>query len=160
MSDVLVAYYSTTGHTAQAAKDIARRLHGDLERIIPRAPRRTSMFSMALAALLRRKDDVLPPAKDPADYRIVVIATPVWAGSLPPPVRGYLAQVRGRIKAAGFVATSSSANARGALKALRGALGREPIADVTISDVDRRSGQDAAKLATFADALRRQQLVA
>lgn len=154
MPNVLVVYFSETGHTARAAKDVARRLGGDLERILPVASRRKSKLAKMFAALLRREEAVHVPAKDPADYRTVVIATPVWAGRLPPPVRSYLAKTRGHIRDAGFIATSSSAGSAGTLKDLRAAVGRAARAEVTITDADRRSGADAAKLAAFAETFR------
>ena len=155
MPDVLVAYYSETGHTAAAATRVARMLGGDVERIFPASGSARSMLAKALAALLGREEGVASPARDPGGYRLVIVATPVWAGRLPPPVRGYLAKVRGRIGAAGFMATSGGAGSARTLRAMREAIGHAPLAEVTISDADRRSGADSAKLAAFADVLRK-----
>lgn len=159
MPDVLVAYYSETGHTAAAATRVARMLGGDVERIVPASSRARSMLAKALAALLGREEGVASP-RDPGAYRLVIVATPVWAGRLPPPVRGYLARVRGRIGSTGFIATSGGTASARTLRAMRDAVGHSPLAEVTISDADRRSGADSAKLAAFADVLRKRRQAA
>ncbi|MCF3934830.1 hypothetical protein L1787_15610 [Acuticoccus sp. M5D2P5] len=153
MTKVLVVYYSETGHTAHAARYVAHRLGGVLERIVPLSRERRSKFSKVIDALMRRVGAVHKPAKKPADFPILVIATPVWAGALPPPVRGYLTEVSGTVGDVGFIVTGASAGSGGVMRALRHAVGHAPIAEVTITDADRRNGTEAAKLVSFTDAL-------
>lgn len=160
MIDLLAVYYSETGHTARAARDVARRLGGDLERILPLWPARGSKLTKGVAALLGRETAVHGPWKDPARYDVVVIATPVWAGRLPPAVRGYLAKVDGRITQVAFIVTCTGPDSHGVLRALREGVGRPPVAEVTITDADRHSGMHEAQLASFADSLRRLHSVA
>ncbi|RAI03819.1 hypothetical protein DLJ53_04930 [Acuticoccus sediminis] len=160
MRNLLVVYFSETGHTARAARDVALRLGGDLDRIVPLMPQKSSPLAKAFAALMGREELVHNPARNPSEYAVVVIASPVWAGRLPPPVRGYLGKVKGRLGAVAFLVTCGGGGTRAAFRCMRDAAGRPPIAQVTITDADRRSGMDAGKLATFADMLREERAAA
>lgn len=154
MANVLVVYFSETEHTARAAREVARRLGGEIDPIVPVVRRQRSALGKVFHALMGHADRVQNSARDPARYGLVIVATPVWAGRLPPPVRGYLARAGGRIRNVGFLVTCGGAGAQRVLRTLRTEVGRAPMAEVTITDADRRTGADLKKLAAFADMLR------
>jgi flavodoxin len=105
---ILVVYYSRTGNTERVAKDIAARLNADSEKIIDKKNRSglSGMFSAGKDAAGKKSADIGPIEKDPANYDLVIVGTPVWAGSMTPAVRSYLQQTKGKFKKAAFFITS------------------------------------------------------
>ena len=90
---ILVAYYSWKGHTETIAKDLAMRLNAQLIRIEPRDDPGPGMAGKAMKAIFGMKSAIKPLKTDLADIDHLVIATPVWAGSIPPFTREYLAEL-------------------------------------------------------------------
>jgi menaquinone-dependent protoporphyrinogen IX oxidase len=86
MADVLVVYFSRSGVTERLALQLAAKLGAEVESVKPLAPYAGAggYFKGVWHSLFRR----VPPVdcrRDPADYAVVVIGSPVWAGRLPPP---------------------------------------------------------------------------
>ena len=85
MSDVLCIYYSRTGKTKQAMEEIAQQVGGELVRLRDGVQRsgargflRCGMDAMRrqCAPLKRYETD-----KPLSEYRLVIVGTPIWAGS-------------------------------------------------------------------------------
>jgi hypothetical protein len=86
----------------------------------------------------------------PATGAILVVATPVWWGRLPPPVWSYV-----RAAAAGFPAIAVLSTQRGnhpgkLISDLEREAGQPVRAVVSLSDADRAKALDEAKLRNFA----------
>lgn len=89
---VLVVHYSRTGRTRTLAHRISEATQATVEEIVPLAGRRgvAGYVRSALEARFSRRAAIAAPAHDPDRFDVVVIGTPVWAGSLSSPVRTYL----------------------------------------------------------------------
>lgn len=87
----LVVYYTRTGNTEQVGKEVANQLNADLEEIKEDKEweGKLGMLHASLSALFKGKSEIAIE-KNPGDYDLVVIGTPVWAGHIPPAVRRYL----------------------------------------------------------------------
>ena len=107
---ILVAYYSLSGNTARVARDIAARVGADIESI--QDPGHGVGFfgylKDSLDALRNIPAKIGPLAKNPADYALTIVGTPVWAGHLTPAVRSYLQQTQGRLGKVAFFVTSGN----------------------------------------------------
>jgi len=107
---ILVAYYSLSGNTARVARDIAARVGADIESI--QDPGHGVGFfgylKDSLDALRSIPAKIGPLAKNPADYALTIVGTPVWAGRLTPAVRSYLKQTQGRLGKVAFFVTSGN----------------------------------------------------
>ena len=117
MPRYLVAYYSWTGNTAKIANLIAETLSADIERIRDREPR-TGPFAFAGAAVSSVFQESTPIAaltKDPADYDLVILGSPVWGRNMATPVRTYIHQARTKIKKLGLFCTLGGAGGKAAL---------------------------------------------
>jgi flavodoxin len=109
-SRILVAYYSLSGSTARVARDIATRMGADIESI------QDPGHGVGFFAYLKDSLDALrsvpakigPLVKDPGDYALTIIGTPVWAGRITPAVRSYLRQTQGRLGKVAFFVTSGN----------------------------------------------------
>lgn len=92
----LVVYYSRTGTTKKVAEEIARQLNADIEEIIDLKNRKGAIGWVISGkdATLKKLTKIKELKKDPKDYDIVVIGTPVWALSIAPAVRMYLKKAK------------------------------------------------------------------
>ncbi|GGK25516.1 flavodoxin family protein [Salinarimonas ramus] len=101
MAGILVAYHSRTGHTRRAAERFAALVGADLTEIRPRAPERyRGAIGLVRAAwgARRARPCAIEPMEAPIErYELVVVATPIWAGHVTPPVRAFLKANRDRL---------------------------------------------------------------
>lgn len=162
MPDTLIhiAAYSLTGTTRKAVDDLIRLLDEPVtsEVITPRHPPRMSRFGfmrMGWGAWRGASWAVEAPAPATATAAILVVATPVWAGRLPPPVRGWLGRIVGTRPALAVLVTHGGSDVSHALADVEAATGRPVRASVALSDAERKSGKAASKLAWFAAELKR-----
>jgi flavodoxin len=91
---ILVVYFSQTGNTRTLANLIHQEIGGDIFRIETAIP-----YSSDMAALARRKNKELetgnmPELKSKApnieSYNIIFLGYPIWAMTVPTPVRSFL----------------------------------------------------------------------
>ncbi|MCD4824110.1 MAG: hypothetical protein K8S55_05845 [Phycisphaerae bacterium] len=108
---ILVVYYSRTGVTRKVASSIAQTLNADIEELIDTKKRAGPLgFAVAVKdAALKKIVPITPPQKNPGDYDLVIIGTPVWADTMCTAVRAYLTDCGKDIKqAASFCTTHTS----------------------------------------------------
>jgi flavodoxin len=148
----LVVYYSLTGNTARVARDIAKRTRADLESIRDR-DHGAGFFGLvqnAIDALRNATTRIASLAHDPAEYGLIVIGTPVWAGRMTPAIRAYLERTRGRFGRVAFFTTSGNTSVERLLPALEAAA---QVHAVGASGFNARELKDPKayedKLATF-----------
>lgn len=154
MSKTLVVYHSRSGHTRQVAQALAQRLHADLDQITVPTPRRglRGYVRCALEAIA----EVTPPLRalqrDPHDYELVVVGTPVWFWSLASPVRSYLRQERGAQVRFAFFCTMGSAGATRVFESMAALTGRPPVATLALTEQEVAQPRNA-RLDAFVQAL-------
>lgn len=91
MHKTLVVYYSRTGTAERLARQLAISLDADLDAVHPDSSYRgRSGYLKAIWHSLRRYAPTVAVQLQPSHYDLVVIVTPVWAGRLSAPMRGYL----------------------------------------------------------------------
>jgi len=84
----LVVFYSWQGHTGRVAKALATRLGADLVQV--EAEKESGMFGKAMGAFLGRSAPIRPVKSDLSGVDFLVLASPVWAGKVPPYVNRYI----------------------------------------------------------------------
>lgn len=96
----LIIYYSRTNFTKKIAEELAARLSADIHEVIDLKNRQG-----AIGFVLAGKDAVqknLTPIKFPeinlADYDLVIIGTPVWAGTMAAAIRTILTEKKDNLK--------------------------------------------------------------
>ena len=90
---ILVVCYSWKGHTEKVATALAEILGAELVRIEP--ARESGIAGNALKAFFGMRSAIRPAKTDLSGTDTLVIASPVWAGKVPPYVNEYLASVTG-----------------------------------------------------------------
>jgi menaquinone-dependent protoporphyrinogen IX oxidase len=113
---VLVVFFSSSGNTRKVGQAIAVGLSATVEEIQEVNPHPAdirgkglrnfrNMGYVAFYALMGRTVPIKAMQQDPADYDLVVIGTPIYASSLPAPVRAYLVQYGAKCKEVAFFST-------------------------------------------------------
>lgn len=112
MSDVLCMYYSRTGNTKKAVEEIARELDAEVVELRDDADRSGAggWLRCGLDAMRRTTRPLLPfeTERPLSDYRLVVVASPVWAGRCSSVTRGFLKQHGKKLSNAAYVVTRGS----------------------------------------------------
>ena len=102
----LVMYYSLDGNTALLAKVISEEIGADLLELRPKKPIAskgfTKFFWAGKQVVMKQKPELLPLEKNPADYDLIVLGTPIWAGSYAPVFRTFFADVELKEKQLAF----------------------------------------------------------
>jgi flavodoxin len=88
----LVVYYSRTGKTKFVAETIAEKFGSDIEEIVDLREREGKMGWMSATRDASNEKETLiaPTKKNPKDYDLLIIGTPVWAFNLTPAIRTYI----------------------------------------------------------------------
>jgi len=105
---VLIVYYSLTGKTQGVAEDLARRCEADIERITD-TKKRTGWWGGFMAGKDASQENLTTLGaitKNPADYDLVIIGTPVWAWNMTPAVRTYIGTHKDSFKSVAFFVTA------------------------------------------------------
>ena len=125
--NILVVYYSRTGVTRKVAEYIAKQLGADIEEIID-MKKRSGIWGFligAFDALKRKETEISEIKKDPSNYDLVIVGSPMWTGNMTPAIRTYLNKYKTDIESMAFFATSGSPNQGKIFEEIRNLFGKE-----------------------------------
>lgn len=112
MSDILCIYYSRTGHTWNAVCEIADALDAETVQITDDRDRSgwRGYIRCGMDAMKTSTRPLLPfqTEKPLSEYRLVIIATPVWAGRCASPIRALLKRRGLELSNVAYVVTRST----------------------------------------------------
>ena len=123
-----IVFYSFSGNTKRAClflKDKAASAGGSLDLIDLKLKKEvTSFFGQCLEAALKKKPVLLETDYDLGKYDFLIFASPVWAFTYAPALRGYLDKIKGldNKATACFLTFGSGAGKNKALKELENIL--------------------------------------
>ncbi|QQC65983.1 flavodoxin family protein [Paraburkholderia ginsengisoli] len=159
MSDsrVLVVFFSRTGTTRVLASTLAGMLSADLEEICDLTERSgASGYLRCLADSWRKRPaEIVPAGLDAAQYDLVVVGTPVWAGAVSAPVRTYLFENRSKFRHVAFFCSFGGLGSQAVFDEMRTLAGRAPVAQCEVRAGEVQRGAVAASLALFVSDLKR-----
>lgn len=93
----LVIFYSFEGNTKYIAEGIAKELSADLLELKPVNEVKTSKFMKLFwggkEVITKKKPEIENFDKDPNDYELIYMGTPVWAWTYTPAFRTFLSKV-------------------------------------------------------------------
>jgi multimeric flavodoxin WrbA len=95
---IRIACFSRTGHTQKVADALAENLKNtgkEIEIVRIEPANAIKIATQAVKAFFSMKSPIRPCKTDLAGTDALVIATPVWAGKVPPYVNAYLSAVTG-----------------------------------------------------------------
>ncbi len=155
MSKILIVYFSRSGYTREIADALAGALGADIE-CVREYKGRLGVFGYVrslLEALQQRTVPIRPAARNPADYDLVIIGTPVWASNMCSPVRAYIrAQQRSLARVALFC-TQGGSGAMKVLGRMAELCGHQPVATMIVNDAEITKHRYADKLDGFLKAI-------
>ena len=112
MSDILCMYYSRSGNTRKAVQEIGEALGAEVVELRDGVERGgwKGYLRCGLDAMRRTTRPLSPyeTEKPLADYRLVILGTPVWAGRCSSVMRGFLKAHGRELSNAAYVVTRSS----------------------------------------------------
>ena len=152
----LVVFFSRSGRTRKAALDLAARLGADAEELKEKGTNRAGVMGYLRSgrdALRKREVELEPPARDPAAYDLVVVGSPVWAFTLCPAARSFLARYGGAIRRAAFLSTHGGGGPARSWAEAEALLGRPLAATLALRDRDVDAGRATGELEAFARTL-------
>lgn len=156
----LIVYYSLEGNTEWAARRIAEALGADTLRLEPVKAYPSSGFKKFFwggkSAVMAETPALLPYHYDGADYDRIILAFPVWAGNVTPPIRTFIRENGLKDKRIAAVACQSGAGAEKAFARLRSALGVQGLEAelILIDPKDRPKAENEQKIRAFCQQLK------
>ncbi len=148
----LVAYYSRTNTTKKLAESIANSVNADIEEVKPKVNYQGKIgFARGGKDALQAKIVDLEDLKyDPADYDVVYLGAPVWAGKAANPLISYIKQNEGKFSNVKFFVTAGGEGFNGALKQLEEATTKpQKTLSLTTKEVKKDLFED--KLNSFVE---------
>ncbi|MFH1788535.1 MAG: hypothetical protein ABH834_04065 [Candidatus Altiarchaeota archaeon] len=151
----LVAFYSRTGNTRRLAQALAAKLAADTDEItIP--DNRSGILGFLKAgreSMLKKTPRINASSKNPSDYDVVVVGTPVWGSNLASPVRTYLRQNKGRIRKTAFFCTMNSSGSEKVFTDMEEESGLHPKAALAVAEKQLSDGSFESEAEEFASKL-------
>ncbi len=126
----LVVFYSRSGITKKAAEAISDKLKCDIEEIFDTKDR-SGVKGYLLAgkdAVSKKLTVIKDAAKNPSEYDMIIIGTPVWAFTTAPAIRTYILQNKQAFKNVAFFCTQGGSGSKPAFKEMQALCGQEPVA--------------------------------
>ena len=145
----LIVYYSRTNVTKQIATKIRDELDCDLEEITDGGKYNGKIGYMkgGMNATMGRTSEIDPVSKNPTDYDLVIIGTPVWASNMATPIYTYLLQYKNQIKNLASFCTCISGGYEKTLENIGEVTGKSQIATMFLNAKDVENPQE--KINTF-----------
>jgi flavodoxin len=143
----LLAYYSRSGSNEKVAKMIEDLLYCDVERIETVKGREGVLGFMrsGYEAFFGKLTEIKSTRRNPAEYDLVIVGTPVWAGSTPSPIRTYLSVNKGSFKKIAFFSCSGNGEPEKAFAQMKSICGKDPTRVLTLrqEQVEKNEYSDA-----------------
>ena len=148
----LIVYYSRTGITRQACQDLAHITGSEVAEIRETTDRggAAGYLRAGRDAALKRTPPIEPVAADPAQFDLVIVATPVWAFSMACGVRTWLAQNGAKIRKAALLCTMGGSGDRRTFAHMEELLGAPAAATLALIDKHVKAGEHIETLREFA----------
>lgn len=129
---------------------IAQKLHADIDEIIDQKNRKGFLgFIFGGRDAMKENLTEITVTKNPADYDLVIIGTPVWAGSSTPAFRTYLTQNLNKIKKAAVFVTSGGGPVDKTVTIFEKITGKNCLASVGWTNTEINQNNIDSKLDTF-----------
>lgn len=131
----LVVYYSRTGNTRKVAESISKMLKCDIEEIVDMKNRKGILgFLGAGRDTVFNKLTRINVKKDPSEYDMVIIGTPIWVGNMTVAIRTYLNLYKGKFKHVAFFCTMGGSGDKRAFKNMEELIEKKPESTLVLRD--------------------------
>lgn len=150
----LIVYYSRTQTTKRIAEIIQRELDCDIEEITDsnKYKGKLGFIKGGMNATMGRTSDINPVTKNPSDYDLVIIGTPVWSSNMVPPIHTYLLTYNDQIKNMASFCTCMGGGYDKALKKIAEVSGKTQLSTMFLTSKEIEKPEE--KIKTFINKIR------
>ena len=146
----LIVYYSRTSTTRKIADEISKKLKADKEEIIDQKNRKGPIGYIigGKDAMAKKLTKINELKKNPANYDLLVIGTPVWAFTMTPAIRTFLTKIKDYNKKLALFFTAGSSGMKKTLTQMKELLPKSKLTAtlaLTTSEVKNNSYEDKIK---------------
>jgi flavodoxin len=149
--NTLILFYSRTGTTKILAGKIEAMLSVDIEEIIDKKNRSGAIGYImgGRDALKKFLTKIEPLKKDLTAYDLIIIGTPVWAGTMVPAVRTVITEQKANLKKLAFFTTQGGAKEQRVLGDLEALSGIKPEAKMFLTTKEVKNSGAEKKIIKF-----------
>ena len=151
----LVVFYSRTGATKRVGETLAEMLDCDSEELLD-TKKRSGPLGFLLAgkdATAKKLTKLTDIKRDPALYDLIILGTPIWAGTLSSATRTYIANNKSKFKRVAFFCTHGGGESQQLFAEMESLCERSPVSSFAIKEEEVKNGAHQDKLRQFADEL-------
>ena len=147
----LIAFYSRTNITKKLAEEIADKLNGDIEEIVPKVNYQGKIgYARGGKDAIREKIIDLETLKyNPQDYDVVYLGTPVWASKSSTPLISYIKQNEGNFPDVKFFVTAGGSGMDSTLEQLEKYVSKKPLATLSLTTKEVKKNLYEDRLSEF-----------
>lgn len=153
--NVLIAYYSRSGITKNVVDILKDKINADIEEITDNDyyKGKIGWLKGGFNASTDRLTEINPTSKNPLNYDLTIIGSPVWASNIATPISTYINKNKKEFtKIAGFV-TCGSGGGENALNKMKEESGKKLEAKMILTAKDIENDLDK-KINIFIDKLK------
>lgn len=128
---VLTVYFTRSGNTEMVVKKIHESVGGDVE-LISELTNRKGIIGWLRSGRGNSKREVAKINEtqyDPANYELVILASPIWAGAVSSPMRGYMTENREKLGSTAVFLSNDSGSVDAAIDEIRVLLVNPPLVE-------------------------------
>ncbi len=153
MKNILISYYSRSGHTEKAVTKLAEILGADVEKIVDLKNRKGALGFIlgGKDASFKKTTSIQPVIYNSQDYKLVILASPTWASVAAPAVRTYIEQHKGKFDKVAFLVSQGGTCNGKIYKDLEELTGKSPVATVDFGRAELQGNLWMEKLEAFAE---------
>ncbi|HMK45522.1 MAG TPA: flavodoxin [Methanocella sp.] len=152
----LIVYYSRTGYTKKVAEALSKEIGCDTEELVDTANRSGPIgwLNSGRQGSMRQLTKLQPIKKDPAQYDLVIIGTPVWSFNMSSPVRTYIKENSAGFKGVALFCTLGGKGQDSTLKEMGELSGKAPKSTLVVFTDEVKKDAFTDKVKKFAEELK------
>lgn len=139
---ILVAYYSRSGHNQRLAGEIAKALNADIEEIIDLKSREgiVGWIMGGRDSMTRQLTKIKKTTKNPAEYDLTILVSPLWVGTAAPALREYVVENKEKFRKIAVASVSADGRPQAVITDVEELSGQKIVSAFHISDAEFKSG--------------------
>lgn len=148
---ILTTFYSRGGTTKKIGEQIASMVNSDLEEFSDMVKRSGFIGWMRCGyqAMKKKVTELKTIEKNPNDYDLVIIGTPIWGGNVSVPTRTYVTENTGKFKSVAFFCTAGGDDGTKAFADMESICNKKPVATLGLVRKDIKKELHLEKLKEF-----------
>jgi flavodoxin len=149
--NILIVYFSRDGHTKKIAQALGEQLQADVEEIQEIKNRKGFMgwLSCCRDAILKKSPSIKLLSKNPLEYDLIIVGSPVWAFTIVPAIRLWLNQYGPQLKQTVFFVTMGGQGAKRSFQVMERLCGHPPRLTESFIDKDIEKNHHQNKFDAF-----------